>query len=395
VTDAPGGPDALARALDPVRPADFLAEYLEQRPLVLSRGGSASFDDLLSVADIDWLIAARIRTPAFRLVKHDGSVRDYTEDIPWRPGVLSGTARPDRVRAEFERGATIVLQALHLNWPALARYCRMLEAQLERRVQANAYYSPPRAQGFGVHHDTHDVFILQVAGAKRWLVYEPRLQLPLPHQRWTDALGGPGELIHDLTLEPGDTLYLPRGFAHEARTSDTSSLHLTVGLHSHTWTDAIRAALDACAGDVEFRRSVPADGTPPPELLERLAARLAPEAVAERRRRRFVTSRRPVLDDGLAQSSALPALTVRHELERRSTVIADRRDTADGVTLAFEGKEVLLPAKARSEVDGILDADGPFRLADLPGAVDDAGRLVLGRRLVREGFLRMLDPRPL
>ena len=50
-------------------------------------------------------------------------------------------------------------------------------------VQANAYATPAGAQGFAVHHDTHDVFVLQVAGEKRWLVYEPALELPLKDQR--------------------------------------------------------------------------------------------------------------------------------------------------------------------------------------------------------------------
>ncbi len=386
--------DALQRSLDPLEPDEFLAEHFERRPLAVARGGRGSFEDLLSTGDIDWLLSAGIRVPAIRLVKHGGTVGAYTEDIPWRPGVLSGTARPDRVMAEFEQGATVVLQALHVTWPALARYCRALEAQLERRVQANAYFSPPRAQGFGVHHDTHDVFILQVAGMKRWLVYEPALELPLPEQRWSQGLGGPGDLIHDLTLEPGDTLYLPRGFPHEARTSEAHSLHLTIGLHAHTWMDAIRAALDACADELDFRRSVPLDGAPPPQLLERLAARLTPEEVAQRRRRRFVATRRPVLDDALAQAGALPALTLDDLVERRATVIADWRGTPDRITVSFEGKDVAFPAKAQAELEGIAAARTPFRLADLPGRLDDHGRLVLGRRLIREGYLRLADRAP-
>jgi hypothetical protein len=71
-------------------------------------------------------------------------------------------------------------------------------------------------------------------------------------------------------------------------------------------------------------------------------------------------------------------------------VIADLRDRRDGgVTLAFEGKRVAFPAHARVEVEALAAADGPVRIADLPGGLDDEGRLVLVRRLVREGFLRL------
>ena len=106
--------------------------------------------------------------PAFRLVR-DGAVLPpgaYTEDIPWRPGSFSGLAVVDRVAAEHAAGATIVLQALHLHWPAAALYCRGLEQRLGFPVQANAYATPATAQGFAVHHDTHDVFVLQVAGTQ-------------------------------------------------------------------------------------------------------------------------------------------------------------------------------------------------------------------------------------
>ncbi len=36
-----------------------------------------------------------------------------------------------------------------------------------------------------------------------------------------------------------------------------------------------------------------------------------------------------------------------------------------------------------------FEADEPFLPSELPGDLDDAGRLVLVRRLVREGFLRL------
>ena len=98
-------------------------------------------------------------------------------------------------------------------------------------MQANAYYTPAGSQGLPVHHDTHEVISLQVAGSKRWLVYEPVLELPLKNQRYRSALGEPGEPMLDVTLRAGDTLYLPRGWLHQALTSDEDSLHITVGIN--------------------------------------------------------------------------------------------------------------------------------------------------------------------
>ena len=92
-------------------------------------------------------------------------------------------------------------------------------------MQTNAYLTPRRSQGLPVHHDTHDVFVLQVAGRKRWLVYEPAVRLPLRDRPVPAGLGAPGVAVLDLVLEAGDTLYLPHGWLHEALTSDEDSLH--------------------------------------------------------------------------------------------------------------------------------------------------------------------------
>ena len=271
---------ALARTLDPVSGEEFLAEHWEQKPLVVPRGEQGRFDDLLSVADVERLLTSGgLRFPGFRLAKAGAKleVSDYTKDLSWRPQPFTGTADVERVLAEFEDGATIVLQGLHLNWRPLAEFCRSLEGELGHPAQANAYFTPRSAQGLPVHHDTHDVFSLQVAGEKRWLVYEPAWELPLKHQRYkAETMGEPGEPVLDVTLQAGDTLYLPRGWLHEAKTSETDSLHLTVGVNVYTWMDAFRAALDSCAGEVGFRRSPDDDGAD--DLLELLAEQLQPGA---------------------------------------------------------------------------------------------------------------------
>jgi Cupin superfamily protein len=379
--------EALACCVEPIDAAEFLADYWEQQPLAVPRDEPGRFDDLISVADVERLVGSgSLRYPGFRLVKEGGQIglAEYASDLPWRPHAFTGSADADRVADAFSAGATIVLQGLHLNWTPLAKFCRALEADLGHAAQANAYYTPRGSQGFAVHHDTHDVFVLQVAGEKHWRIYDPLLELPLKKQRYSKALGEHGSPMLELTLRAGDTLYLPRGWLHDALTSETDSLHVTVGVNVHTWIDAVRLALDECEGDVEFRRSVPADGELETDLLDRLAARLDGADVARRARARLVGSRRPILDGQMEEVRALGSLTVDTLLERRATVIADLDET----TLSFEGKHVSVPEHARPELEAIYEADGPFTAADLPGELDDEGRLVLIRRLIREGFVR-------
>jgi len=334
------------------------------------------------VRDVERLVTeTAIRTPAFRLVKAGETVADYTTDVNWRPDPFTGTAKVERVLDEFDRGATIVLQALHHSWLPLARFCRDLEATFGHPAQANAYYTPRDSQGLPVHHDTHEVLTLQVAGEKRWLVYPPAVELPLKHQRYTPTLGEPGEPVLDVVARPGDTLYLPRGWLHQALTTETDSLHITVGINVRPWVEAVRDALTELESELAYRRSIDEE---PDGLLELLAEKLDPEHVRTRARARLVRSRRPILDGQLDELRALPSLDTDTRLERRGTVLG----VLEGTTLSFEGRRLRFPERLRTELEFLLEADDDFTPADLPGDLDDEGRLVLVRRLVREGFLR-------
>ena len=367
---------ALGRAIEPVETERFLAEHWERKPLVVPRGEEGRFDDLLSARDVERLITETgIRTPGFRLVKAGATVSGYTTDLAWRPAAFTGVADVPRVLEEFEPGATIVLQGLHHLWLPLARYCRQLEAYFGHPVQANAYYTPAGSQGLPVHHDTHEVISLQVAGAKRWLVYEPALELPLKNQRYRSALGAPGEPVLDVTLRAGDTLYLPRGWLHQALTSDEDSLHITVGINVRRWIDEARAELDEAESELAFRqtmtprsrrscrRSTP---TPPGRAHGRASSQPTPDP------------RRPALRATRARQAHPDT-----ELERRDTVIADSTGRPSS---SRAGPPLPGPARAGARVPrhdrGTVPRLGAARRARR------AGRLVLVRRLVREGFLR-------
>ena len=88
-------------------------------------------------------------------------------------------------------------------------------------------------------------------------------------------------------------------------------------------------------------------------------------------------------DARLRQVRALEALDSETERERRPTVLFD----LVGTTLSFEGKDITFPKEAAEELGFAARTVEPFTAADLPGELDEEGRLVLVRRLVREGLL--------
>ena len=318
---------------------------------------------------------------------------DYLVDVPWRPEPFGRMADVARVAEGFTAGATLVVQGLHHWWPSLSAFCRSLEAALGHPAQANAYYTPRSAQGLPVHHDTHDVFCLQIAGEKRWLVYEPVWELPLQDQRYDESLGEPGEPVLDVTLAPGDTLYLPRGWLHEAKTSDSDSLHLTVGVNVYTWLDAFKAALDDCGDDARFRHSPDGDGRR--SSSTRSLERLIQAAVRRRQRDKLVRTPPP---DPRRSAPAAPRTRRARGLRPRSSGGRPRSPTCRGATarrslLSFDGRTLEFPARAcagraRVRARRPTRRSGP---SDLPGKLDADGRLVLVGRLVREGLLRITD----
>ncbi|HEX2046326.1 MAG TPA: cupin domain-containing protein [Acidimicrobiales bacterium] len=393
----------LARCVGDVR--DFLGHHWARAPLHRPHADVSAFADLFSLDDVDrWVSTSSPRLPTFRLVR-DGKPLDpsrYTRTARVGGQTVSGMGDPGRIFEEFRGGATIVFQGLHRSCPPLTRFCRALELELAHAVQANAYVTPAGSRGLGVHYDTHDVFVLQLAGTKAWSIYEPVLADPLPSQPWKGTADDAGEPVMSVELRAGDCLYVPRGFLHSARAQEALSAHLTIGIVTTTWYDVIRDLVAGVADEPEFRQALPAGYADDPaalapavdEALGRLRKWLEgvdPEAVATTTARRFLGGRAPILAGQLHQLGMLDSLDDQSLLRRREgSVCLVLRGERDGVTVVVGGgKELHMPA-ALEPVMRRIAACGPFRLGDLGDALDGPSRLVLGRRLVREGLLEIV-----
>jgi hypothetical protein len=299
-------------------------------------------------------------------------------------------------------GATLVLQALHRSWPPLVQFGSRLAAEIGHPVQINAYITPAQNQGFAPHYDVHDVFVLQLAGRKRWTIHEPVVTDPLDNQPWENhrvavAARAAEQPVIDTVLEPGDALYLPRGTIHSAVAQGEMSIHLTVGMHPLTRYHLARQLVDLAQDDAELRASLPmgVDLGDPSALAAELAATLAalrdrldavPAAdVAQRVATNLMQRTRPEPIGPLAQLAAADALTLSSPLRLRSALRARSETHGDEIRLVLLDRTITLPVAAADAVKVVL-AGGPFTADQLPGLTDDE-RLVVARRLVREGVL--------
>src|SRR5579883_1762494 len=398
----------------------FFAQHWETEPLVLNRRKPGYYTPLFTAADLDRVIA--FTRPQFmgpsNFAGGPPAAKTYVQGClpdrqPVAPVHYPGIAE---LRQSFAAGKTVVIRSMQHRWLAIASLCRNLEAVFHCPVHTNLYLTPPHSQGFEPHIDTHEVFALQIDGTKHWRLYDMVAELPLAEDKTAlrrKELGPPREVI----LEPGDLLYIPRGYAHEAFTTTGPSLHLTVGVNVYRWLDLLQEALtDVARRDARFRASVP------PGLLlggavtagERSASPTGPGAVPAGVAEKFHellqvlgktarvgdAARRlgdqffgglEVLPDGYFAAAGSPEeVGPETVLTKRPGVICRLLSDGETAVIEFPGGHFGGPARIAPALAFMARADR-FLVRELPGMGDDA-KLVLARRAVREGLFATAPP---
>ena len=230
MTEAPDLPGEFERILAPMALEQFFREHWNRRPLHV-HGPAHRFIDLLN------------RDAFIDLLPHCGEVKaGFYDRNGW---YCELPARPDQVKRLWEAGMTICAGVL----PPDRRRSAVTESY--RRTVAfagdvyfNAYMSPD-GHGFGLHIDDHPVFVLQVEGSKQWSISaeigvpDPVRGFSFPPDRdrmnlpWGSFERPDATQFLQVTLEPGDALYLPAGTWHKARAIGFS-LALTMASSRYT-----------------------------------------------------------------------------------------------------------------------------------------------------------------
>ncbi|GIL85103.1 hypothetical protein Vretimale_9964 [Volvox reticuliferus] len=261
--------DPLQFLIAPTAASTFTSEYWERKPLHIPANeerkkffdGLFNFDELCKMSDA-------LEAGAMLLMDQDpgpkGDALSFEDDVDdamvraigplmfgrdvvavryidgERETLSAEFADSDTLRSLYKSSsATLQLHQPQRFVNKLWRLVAALEAQAGCLVGCNAYLTPASGQGLAPHHDDVELFVCQTQGAKKWRLYKPLNGFELPSKCSGDLpqedLGDP---ILEVTMQPGDVLYVPRGTVHQAVAQEEGSCHLTISTYQRwTWGD--------------------------------------------------------------------------------------------------------------------------------------------------------------
>lgn len=252
----------IDRLLEEELGGDFLSGAWGRAPF-FSRGRRGRFASVVTWSDLNELLdVAAVEDPSFVLLRAGNTVPASEYTRPASAGARMATQDridPVRLQAILRRGATLQINGAPRALPRLARVGRRFARHFRTKVLCNLYLSYAATGAAPTHWDAGDGFFLQLAGRKRWQVYEPVRMDPLARDvefsgqyRATPAWEG--------ELHAGDVLYVPRGWFH-APQPDTGegalSLHATVGLEPVTGVELLTWLTDELRAVELVRRELP------------------------------------------------------------------------------------------------------------------------------------------
>ncbi|NOK33943.1 hypothetical protein D7W79_08970 [Corallococcus exercitus] len=251
--------------LKPVSPEAFLRTYFERERLLIRRGDAGYYSGLFGIEEmLSFLQKENNAYPNVRMVKEgrETAYSEFSSSVSYKEARVNFNHLINRERVSrlfLEQGHSVIVYQAQTALDPLRRFCDTLEREWRVRVQANLYMTPAGSQGFTLHYDTHDAFILQLEGEKRWRLYDKPIHLPYDGEPMQNPEQHRPTLncVFDEVLRKGDLLYVPRGHFHDVSATDVHSLHMTVGLLTSPWQALFRRVAEELEKEDFMRNTVP------------------------------------------------------------------------------------------------------------------------------------------
>ncbi|CAN0620635.1 Cupin 4 family protein [Burkholderia multivorans] len=250
----------------------FEAQYQEKKPVLMRRAASI---DQFSWRDVNEIFErSDVISKDFKLSYNGIRPKEEYVERYLDVGTLRYRLIKPVVYDYLRKGATLISNKIR-NEPKIYQFSRKIAEYTRRRVVSSAYVAFGTKDSYRSHWDTRDVFAIQIIGRKRWVLYEPSLELPLYTQQSRDyehMYPCPTEVYMDVILEAGDVLYIPRGWWHNPLPLGEGTFHLALGtfpayaIDYLSWVLSLmpdflsaRKALDSWEGDRDVIEGVARD----------------------------------------------------------------------------------------------------------------------------------------
>ncbi|GIW22057.1 MAG: hypothetical protein KatS3mg068_1064 [Candidatus Sericytochromatia bacterium] len=234
----------LKDIISPVTIEDFFKNFYSRKHLYIKKEPSKKFSDIFNWSKLNNILENNFLYNLYVSLK-DQKVLDI--DIIGR----------DNLRKFLLNGFTLKLDIIEYLDKDLSQFVNSLKKEFLTDIKINLYSSYPdeNKDAFAAHIDNYDIFIIHLEGNKKWYIadittdydYRKHIKYKLMEyeekkwDKWISNKKLPSldnffeknkSIFKEYILEPGDILYIPKGFVHKVIPIYKPSLHLTIGFTS-------------------------------------------------------------------------------------------------------------------------------------------------------------------
>ena len=231
----------------------FFTEYFNKKPMLRKNAVPGDPRDILSLRKLDQLVNLEVIRPPYIKVNLKGNgvpEQGYSRNVVVQGQTITDTVDPEKIYELYRAGATVTWCSLNQIIPEMRDFTRLISEKMAVRTDTVAFLTPSAKKGYPPHHDPVDLFIVQLEGSKHWKLWNPPTPRLGDNAQYT--LEGLGEPEIEVSLQPGDVLYLPYGTPHAATAEGKGSLHLSIMMRPRRWRDLLRETFEDVIADESF-----------------------------------------------------------------------------------------------------------------------------------------------
>jgi ribosomal protein L16 Arg81 hydroxylase len=251
---------SLQDFINPISVTSFLKDYWSERFLFLPKGVK-NVQTLFSWSRVNEILTfQKLPYPKIRLMGSEGNIRRELYTLNRKIyGNSTAIEQLDiaMINHHLTEGASLVLNGVDEMDSYLRDVCQELGKKFKNHTAVNAYMAFKDKNGFPIHWDDHETLIVQIDGRKHWKVFGASRLHPLMEDIEGNSTPPATQPLFDSVLEPGDVLYIPRGFWHVVTPVNEPSLHLTFSVEPANGYNWLQSIIDQCLQHSIVRQNIP------------------------------------------------------------------------------------------------------------------------------------------